>query len=78
MSHRNMTRWIEDADARSFSQAAMFDPRLGVTESQYLHLGEAIAKVPSWLGHGVRSGSLTAIGCHALAYARRLHERHTH
>ena len=40
----NMTRWIEDAEARSFYEAAMF-ARGNVRESHYLHLAETIAKV---------------------------------
>jgi len=69
MSHTNMTRWIENAEARKFHEAAMFDGR-GITESHYLHLGETIAKVPSWLSHNLSREALVAIGCHALAYAR--------
>jgi hypothetical protein len=52
MSHSNMTRWIEDAEARKFNEAAMF-ARGNVRESHSLHLGKTIAKVPSWLRHGI-------------------------
>jgi hypothetical protein len=75
MSHTSMTRWIEAADARQFSEATMFDRRWGVTESHYLHLGDVIAHLPSWFRYGVSRESLTALGCHALAVFRHPHER---
>jgi hypothetical protein len=62
MSHSNMTRWIEDAEARRFNKAAMF-ARGNVRESRYLHLGETIAKVPSWFRHGIgRTAPTTGSG----------------
>jgi len=48
MSHSNMTRWIEDADARNFSEAAMFDRSPTLAPSRRRYLGEAIANLPSW------------------------------
>jgi hypothetical protein len=66
MSHSNLTDWIETADARACIEAAKFEP----TEGHHLHLGEAIAKIPSWLRHGVSRKPLLAIGCHALTYVR--------
>jgi hypothetical protein len=70
MSHNNLTRWIEDAEARIVSENAIFERRWNATESHYLHLGETIAKVPSWIRHGIDPETLEAIGCHALAYVR--------
>jgi len=78
MSH-DLTRWIEDADARSFSEAAMFDRRLVPAENHYLHLGDTIANISSWLRQGVSHESLSAIGCHALAHLRpHPHDREHH
>jgi hypothetical protein len=48
MSYGNMTRWIEDAEARNFSEAAMFDRTLTIAGSRRRHLGDAIANLPSW------------------------------
>jgi hypothetical protein len=41
-----------------------------------MHLGDAIAHLPSWLRHGVSGESLAAIGCQAVAFVRRLEHRH--
>jgi hypothetical protein len=73
MSQQAMTRWIEDADARQFSEAARLE-RTGITERHYMHFGEAVASLPSWLRHGVSCESLAAIGCHALAHLRHVHD----
>ena len=62
MSRNNMTRWIENAEARHFVRNAMADRGRVVTETHSLHLGETIIKLPF---------SLTEIGAHALAYIRR-------
>lgn len=70
MSH-DLTRWIEAADARQFSEAVMFERGTGSNEHHYLHLGDAIAHLPSWLRHGVSGESLASIGCHAIAFVRR-------
>ena len=70
MSQSNLTRWIEYAEARTYTDAAKFELSCNPTERHYLHLGETIAKVPSRLRHGVSLDSLAAIGCHALAYIR--------
>jgi hypothetical protein len=60
---QNLTRWIEDADARKFHEAALFDRSLDISERQYLHLGGAIANLSSWLRHRINRGFLTSIGC---------------
>lgn len=75
MSHHDLTRWIEDADAREFSDAAAFDGRFIPAESHYLHLGEAIAHLGSWLRHEVSRDSLAAIGSHALSHLRPANDR---
>jgi hypothetical protein len=64
MTHTNLTRWIEDADARHIVESATFDRDIG--ESHYLHLGEAIAKVSSRVRHSISRETLSSIGCHAL------------
>lgn len=70
MSH-DLTRWIEAADARQFSEAVMFERGVATGERHYMHLGDAVAHLPSWLRHGVTRESLAAIGCHAIAFVRR-------
>jgi hypothetical protein len=77
MSHHDLTRWIEDADSREFSEAAMLD-QAGVTERHYLHFGETIAYLPSWFRHGVSRETMAAIGCHALTHIRHIHDRRDH
>ena len=47
MSH-DLTRWIEDAEARRFRLAAAFDQSSVVSARHHHRLGEAIAKVPVW------------------------------
>jgi hypothetical protein len=66
MSQSNLLRWIEDADARRFHEAALFDRSLQTSESHYLHLGEVVANLTAWLRHGVSRDTLTTIGCHVL------------
>ncbi len=77
MSQHVMTRWIEDADARQFSEAARLE-EVGITERHYMHFGGAIASLPAWLRHGVSRESLAAIGCHALAHLWHIQEREVH
>lgn len=74
MSH-DLTRWIETADARQFSEAVMFERAGEIGERHYMHLGHAVAHLPSWLLHGVSRESLAAIGCHAVAFIHRPHPR---
>ena len=46
MMHSNLTRWIEDADARDvFLQSATVHEPQKVSQHQYIHLGETIKKV---------------------------------
>jgi hypothetical protein len=47
MSH-DLTRWIEDAEARRVRQTAAFDRSSVVPVRHHDPLGEAIAKVPAW------------------------------
>lgn len=77
MSH-DLTRWIEVADARRFSETVAFERSAGAGEHHYLHLGEAVAHLPSWLKHGISRDSLASIGCHAVAFVRgnQSHARH--
>ncbi|HTZ36663.1 MAG TPA: hypothetical protein VMB84_11600 [Stellaceae bacterium] len=73
----DLTRWIEDADARAASEAA-FEAEDAVGERQYLHLGHAIAQVPSWLHSTFSLDTLASLGSHALDYVRHpaSHSRH--
>ena len=57
MSHSPMTRWIEDADARSFNQATIFEPRCAPPLRYHRPLSDAIARVPAWFH------ALAHIGC---------------
>jgi hypothetical protein len=70
MAHSNLTRWIEDADARKCSDAATFDRSGGVTESHYLDLGAKIAKLPSWLWRNVHREPAATIACPTVTYIR--------
>ena len=70
MSHSNLTRWIEDADARRCYEAASFDRDAGATETHYLDLGVKIAKLPSWLWHSVNRTPPATIVCPTVAHIR--------
>lgn len=70
MTHSNLTRWIETAEARQVSETAMFEHNWKPSESHFLHLGNTIAKV-SRLRSSIGLDSLAEIGCLALAYVRR-------
>ncbi len=70
MSH-DLTRWIEAADARQFSEAVMFERGFEPGERHFLHLGDAIAHLPTWLRLGVSHDSLASIGCHTVVPFRR-------
>lgn len=70
VSNNNMIRWIEAAEERRFYETALADRRFGVTENQYMHFGEAIAKLPALVHRGVSRGTLAVIGCHALEFVR--------
>ncbi len=48
MSHHDLTRWIEDADARQFNEAVLFEGRLEHAAEPHRHLGDAIAALTSW------------------------------
>jgi hypothetical protein len=69
MTHNQMTRWIETADARYACETAMFD-RFDAGETHLLHLGKVIARVPSWIAHHATGEYLTHFSGYALAYAR--------
>jgi hypothetical protein len=75
MSHHDLTRWIEDADARQFGETAALNGYLVPAETHYVHLGDAVAHLGSWLRHEVSRESLASIGSHALSYLRR-HDEH--
>jgi len=70
MTHSNLTRWIEDADARKCYETARFDQGAGVAETHYLELGAKIAKLPSWLWRSVNREPQVAAACPAVAYIR--------
>jgi len=68
---RDLTRWIEAADARQFSETVALERGIDFGDRHYVHLGDAVAHLPSWLRHGVSRESLAAIGCQAVAFVRR-------
>jgi hypothetical protein len=70
MTHSNLTRWIEDADARKCYEAASFDRDASVAETHYVELGAKIAKLPSWLWRSVSREPQAAVACPAVVYIR--------
>lgn len=76
MSH-DLTRWIEAAEERRFSEAVAFE-RVVPNEHHFMHLGDAIAHLPSRLLHSVTGEMLASIGCQAVAFVRRPLEHHHH
>ena len=71
MSRSHLTRWIEEAEARRFSELAEFERSPKIAEDHFLHLGDVIAHLPTWFRREVSRDSLAAIGCPA-----RVHLRH--
>jgi hypothetical protein len=51
LSHRNLTHWIEDAEAREFCRDAVF--LMGVEEREHLYPGAIVATVAKWWHHSV-------------------------
>lgn len=73
----NLTRWIEDADARRCHEAARFDRRFAIRETQHLHLGKAIAGATSWFRQNVSRAAPAprpGVGCHVVAFCRHPRE----
>lgn len=62
MSH-DLSRWIEQAEARRFGEEAAFEQRLRPADAQYIHLGDRIV--------GVSRDFLATIGSHAVALVWR-------
>ena len=60
MSHNNLTRWIEDAEARQVLVTAQVERGWTVGESHCVHLGKAIIRVPFWSRQGSESESRRA------------------
>jgi hypothetical protein len=63
MSSSNLTRWIEDADARNFLDTTLVGRGRIVTGTRCRHVVETIAKMPSWFRDGAKRVSGRAIGC---------------
>jgi len=78
VSNNNMIRWIEAAEERRFYETALADRRFGVTENQYMHFGQSIAKPSALVHRSVSKATLAVIGCHALEFMRHPlgHTRH--
>jgi hypothetical protein len=77
MTHYNLTRWIEIADARHACEAAMLDRVPQLSESPYLHLGAIIAKVPFRNFTSLPGSAMKAAATHALAQVRQIRLRTT-
>jgi hypothetical protein len=45
----HMIRWLEDAEAKRFTDTVRCERDRRSAERRHAHLGEAIAKIPSWL-----------------------------
>jgi hypothetical protein len=54
MSNR-MTRWIEDAEARRFTDTVRFERSRRFAERRHAHLGDAIGKITASFNFTVRS-----------------------
>jgi hypothetical protein len=70
MSH-DLSRWIENAEARRFTDEVTFERGGRLTEAQHFHLGDQIVHLTSQLRHGVSRELLASIGSHAIAFVRR-------
>jgi hypothetical protein len=44
----HMIRWLEDAEAKRFTDTVRCERDRRSAERRHAHLGEAIAKIPSW------------------------------
>jgi hypothetical protein len=60
MSNNYPVQWIEQAEARRFCENVAANPHRSITERQYLHLGERVAKI-SALGQWVGKEMLSAV-----------------
>jgi hypothetical protein len=49
MSQNHMTRWIEIADQRHFFEDTLVSGTEAERESHFVHLGETIANISSWV-----------------------------
>lgn len=48
MRHSQLTRWIEDTEARKFHETVIVERKLEPVESQYVHLGQAIVRISTF------------------------------
>ena len=60
MSRNYLVRWIEQAEARRFCEKVAGKPDRLIIESQYLHLGQRVAKI-SALGRRVGREMLSVV-----------------
>jgi hypothetical protein len=56
MSQTHMTQWIEIADERHFFEDAMLSQM--EDEHHFLHLGETVVKIASWVHRCVHSAPM--------------------
>jgi hypothetical protein len=58
MSQSHMTHWIEIADERHFFEDAMVNGREAEEEGHFLHLGDTIVRIASWVHRRVSWASM--------------------
>lgn len=66
MSH-DLSRWIEQAEARRFGEEVAFERGVRLAEGQYFDLGNRIV--------GIGRDFLSAVGSHAIALVRHKPDR---
>ena len=75
---RDLTRWIEEADARRFGEAVTFERGPELRERHFMHLGNTIAHLPTWLRHSVRHDTPPSTAHHNVIFIHRATERRAH
>ncbi len=68
MSRDPMTRWIEIADRRHFFEDTMVSGAYPEHESHFVHLGETIADITSWVHRHEFVGKQLAVSNYAIRY----------
>lgn len=59
----DLTRWIEDAEARRFTNEVLFERGAQLTEAQHFHLGDRIVHLTSQLRQGAAWGLWRSSTC---------------
>lgn len=72
---RDLSRWIEEADARRFGEAVTFERGPELRERHFMHLGNTIARLPTWLWHSVRHDTPPSTAHPNVTFIRRPMDR---